>query len=90
MGLRQNDAADIVIRIVFHVNKCKRLMVRGKKDILTMTSLMKSERKKWEFIERAQEHRCDSLTRLLAIVCSDSTNEKKRWITWKRWEECER
>lgn len=28
------------------------------------------------FIEKAQEHRCDSLAGLLAIVCSDSSNGK--------------
>lgn len=36
----------------------------------------KKRREKCGFIEKAQEHRCDSLTGLLAIVCSDGSNGK--------------
>lgn len=43
------------------------------------------EGEKREFTEKAWEHRCDSLTRLLAIVCSDSSNGKKWQVRRERW-----
>lgn len=39
--------------------------------------------KKGTFIEKAWEHRCDSLTGLLPIVCSDSSNGKYGRKLWR-------